>query len=113
MNRKSLAALYLITGSLLLGCEKPAVDNARQTVPPTVSQSSSTAQVTVPKGDPSVPSADAALNKPKTGTDATSDTELTRAERDKQMPLPGQANDHSTPDFAKKGDDTSPAKSAK
>jgi hypothetical protein len=65
-------------------------------------------------GDPSLPSADAALRRtPKSATDATRDTELTPAERDKAMPLPGQANDHSNPEFAKRGDDSSPAKSAR
>jgi hypothetical protein len=40
------------------------------------------------------------------------ETAVTRKERDEEMPLPGQANDHSTPGFAKKGDDKSPSKTS-
>lgn len=112
MVKKALATLVLVATGLLAGCDRHPVENASQSPPPYVSQAAPSAQVTVPPGDPSVPSAAAALVRPKTGTDATEDSTLTRSERDTQMPMPGQANDHSTPEFAKKGDATAPAKSA-
>jgi len=110
MHTQTLATLTLITSGLLLGCDRHPVENVSQSLPPKTAPS---AHVTVPSGDLSLPPAEAALLKPKTGTDATSDTTLTRTERDSQMPLPGQANDHSSPEFAKRGDATTPAKSAK
>lgn len=113
MHAQTLATLTLITSGLLLGCDRHPVENVSQSLPPNVSQTAPSAHVTVPSGDLSLPPAEAALLKPKTGTDATSDTTLTRTERDTQMPLPGQANDHSSSEFAKRGDATTPAKSAK
>ncbi len=111
MNPKPVAVLVLAIGSLLLGCEKPSVGNSAQTAPPVAAPPAPADRTAEPAGDPSVPPADTALQKPKSATDATADTELTRRERDKSMPLPGQANDHSNPEFAKRGDDRTPAKS--
>jgi hypothetical protein len=110
MKPRILATLALVTSSLLLGCEKNPVDNAMQ---PLASQAAPAARVAVPTGDLSLPATETALQKPKSATDATRDTELTRTERDSQMPLPGQANDHSAPDFAKRGNETAPSKPAK
>ena len=110
MYKKALATFVLVASGPLVGCDRHPVENASQSTPPYVSQAGPSAQITVPPGDPSVPSATAALVRPKTGTDATDDSTLTRKERDTQMPMPGQANDHSTPEFAKKGDATAPAK---
>ena len=113
MDMKTAAALALVTGSFLIGCEKPPTGGATQGATSAASGYEPAAPVASTKGDPSVPPAEAALEKPKSAPDATPDSELTRRERDKAMPLPGQANDHSTPEFAKRGDDPSPAKSAK
>jgi hypothetical protein len=110
MDRKTLAALAVVTSSLLFGCEQRTPDQAAQTAP-TATPPAPTAQVTAPADDPSLPPAKVATDKQPSATDATPDTELTRAERDKAMPLPGQANDHSSPEFAKRGDDPAPAKS--
>ena len=111
MYKKTRATLVLVATGLLLGCDRHPVENASQSTPPYVSQAAPTAQVAVPPGDASVPPADAALLRPNTGTDATGNSTLTRSERDTQMPMPGQANDHSTPEFAKKGDAAATAKS--
>ncbi len=114
MNPKTAAALALVTTSFLFGCEKPSLENQVKSAPPVALPPGPTANVMVPQGDPSLPPAETAMRKmPKSATDANPDTELTPAERDKAMPLPGQANDHSNPEFAKRGDDASPAKSAK
>lgn len=114
MNTKAVAAFALVTIGVLYGCEKAPLDNAAKSTLPDASPSAPTAQTTVPAGDPSVPPAKAALERPKSATDATPETEVTRPERDKAMPLPGQANDHSNPEFAKRGDDQqTPAKSSK
>ena len=114
MNPKTVAALALVTTGFLFGCDRPPLQNEAKSVPPVALPPGPTANVMVPQGDPSLPPADAALRRtPQSATDATRDTELTPAERDKAMPLPGQANDHSNPEFAKRGDDSSPAKSAR
>lgn len=115
MYIRSLAApvLGIVVSCLLAGCDRHPIESASQSLPPTTSQSGPSAHVAVPSGDLSLPPAESALLRPKTGTDATGDTTLTRTERDTQMPLPGQANDHSSPEFAKRGDATAPAKSAK
>ena len=57
--------------------------------------------------DPSVPPAEAAqAPKSNDGLPASeAQADVTPREKDRQMPLPGQANDHSTPDFAKRGND--------
>ena len=108
MNPRGLAALALITAGALLGCEKDPADTGAQIAPPAASPPEVSPRVAT---DPSLPPTEAALAKPKSATDATGDTELTRTERDKEMPLAGQANDHSNPEFAKRGDDAAPAKS--
>jgi hypothetical protein len=111
MDRKTLAALAVVTSSLLFGCDQRTPDKAAQTAP-APSAPASSAPAAAPTDDPSLPPAEAASRKPASGPDATPDTELTRAERNKAMPLPGQANDHSSPEFAKRGDDRTPTKSA-
>jgi hypothetical protein len=106
------ASLFAMTVALL-GCEKHPVEVTPPAPPSAVSPSVPAPAATTPTVDPSLPSLDASRAKPKTGTDATSDSTLTRTERDSKMPLPGQANDHSTPEAPKRGDSTAPAKVAK
>ena len=110
MYTRTLAALVIAMSGLLQGCDRNPADTRSQSLPPNVVQAAPDARVALPAGDPSLPSAEASLLKPKTGTDGTGDSTLTRKERDTQMPLPGQANDHSSPEFAKRGDATTPAK---
>jgi hypothetical protein len=113
MNPKTVAALALVTTGFLFGCDRPPLQNEAKSVPPVALPPGPTANDGA-AGDPSLLPAEAALRRmPKSATDANPDTELTPAERDKAMPLPGQANDHSNPEFAKRGDDSSPAKSAR
>jgi hypothetical protein len=113
MHTNNFAMLVLVMSGLLLGCEKPPIGTAAQSSSPAISQTAPPAAATVPAVDPSLPSLEAASVKPKTGTDATADSVLTRTERDTKMPLPGQANDHSSPAVAKRGDTTEPVKSEK
>ena len=105
MHSNRFATLVIVLSGLLLGCEKHPVENTSQSPPPAIVQ-------TAPTVDPSLPPLDAASVKPKTGTDANVDSTLTQTERDSKMPLPGQANDHSNPEPAKRGDNTAPAKAA-
>ena len=110
MHTNRFPMLVLVTSGLLIACEKHPVETAAPSSPPAISQTGPSALRTTPAVDPSLPPLDAASVKPKTGTDATSDSTLTRTERDTKMPLPGQANDHSNPEFAKRGNTTTPAK---
>jgi len=124
MTPKSHAATLAMAALLVAGCqqhEKTAQTNA---VPPPV-QMSATDTATSQSQDPSLPDAENALRaKPgqdagatlspptapapapaaETGRDATRDSALTPAERDREMPMKGQANDYNTPDRAKEGD---------
>jgi len=106
MQTRTITCVALLTSALLLGCEQSR-ERTSSIIAPTTTVNP--AVVTAPS-DPSLPPADAASRSPKTGSDATRDTALTRTERDQAMPLPGQANDHSNPEFAKKGDAKSPVK---
>jgi hypothetical protein len=113
MHTKLLVSLVLVMPGLLLGCDRPPVEKASRTPPTTLAQPAPPAQVTVPSGgDPLLPTAEAALLMPNRVSEAKGDTTLTRKELDTQMPLPGQANDHSSPEFAKRGDAKAPAKPA-
>jgi hypothetical protein len=112
MHTNRFATLVILMSGILLGCEKHPVENASQSPPPAIVQTAPAAPSAVPSVDPSLPSVEAAIVKPKTGTDATVDSALTRTERDTKMPLPGQANDDSNPEFAKRGNTTAPAKGA-
>lgn len=114
------AAAAAIAGALLAGCEQ-RVQQTAQTTPsaPPVQPSDVT-----PTPDPSLPRADVAATSKSdqepavtqyssskanpapataTGTDATHSA-TTAEERDREMPLKGQANDYNTPDRAKEGD---------
>jgi hypothetical protein len=113
MHTSRFATLVIVLSGLLLGCEKHPVESAPKSLPPAVVQSAPAASAAVPSVDPSLPPVDAATVKPKTGTDATVDSTLTQTERDTKMPLPGQVNDHSSPEVAKRGDNTAPVKAAK
>ncbi len=61
--------------------------------------------------DPSLPSASTAL-APKEGRADAAYTALSKAEREKAMPLPGQANNYSSDAFAKRGDEAVPRTSS-
>lgn len=94
----------LIACVALAGCDRAPADAARTTTArPEASASAATADSSP---DPSVPTGAGAARA--SGTDA-GNSALTREERTRAMPLPGQANDHSNPEFAKKGDDRSTA----
>jgi hypothetical protein len=105
MQTRTIACVALVTSALLLGCEQ-----SRERTSSIIAPTTTVNPPVVTASDPSLPPADAASRSPKTGSDATRDTALTPKERDEAMPLPGQANDHSSPEFAKKGDDKSPLK---
>ena len=112
MNKISLVVLALTAAVVAAGCDRHPTQSASPSTPPYVSQAAPSSGVAVPPGDPSVPAADAALARPKSATDATADSALTRTERDTKMPMPGQVNDHSTPGMAKKGDAKDPVKAS-
>jgi hypothetical protein len=97
MNARNLTGAVYLTSALLLGCDQP-VEPTRSTVAP-----SATADhpVAAAPAAPSVPPAELAWSTPKSSSDASKETAVTRAERDEEMR--GQANDHSTPEFAKRG----------
>src|SRR5512147_3303485 len=94
---------------MLAGCQKsdaPAITSS-SAPPEPVTNASPIPQM--PKGDPSLPDAASALaaqdgaDKTKAMQDTTalqqkpaSQEKMTKAEESKAMPLPGQANDHST-----------------
>lgn len=112
MHTTTSAMLVLALSGLLVGCDRNPVESVSR--PPTLNatQSTPSTNVAAPTGDPSLPPASAALLSPKAGTDVAGDSTLTRTERATQMPMPGQANDHSSPAFAKRGDASAPAKTA-
>lgn len=110
MPVRGLASLVLVAAVALAGCERGAVEVAAPHAAP-VPPVAAPAQAAAASTDPTVPPVASVPLTPKTHSDATADTTLTVKERNTQMPLPGQANDHSTPAAAKQGDDTTPAKS--
>jgi hypothetical protein len=113
MQMINVALPMLVATFFLLGCEKHPVETTNPS-PSTGASSPAPASVgSAPTADPSLPPLQPATAAPKTGTDATSGSTLTRTERDSKMPLPGQVNDHSTPDAAKQGDSTAPVKATK
>ena len=59
-------------------------------------------------GDPSVPPHGTPAAPATSGTDAHPNTELTKAERDKALPLEGQVNNYNSDAFAKRGDEKIP-----
>jgi len=116
MYARIITGIALFASALLLGCEQSRDPTPHGAAPTTAAEPPAASNPTAP----SLPSAESALHSrsidsdatrgsdaPKK-SDATKDTALTRKERDEAMPLPGQANDHSTPEFAKRGDDKSP-----
>jgi hypothetical protein len=108
-----VAVPLLAMSFVLLGCEKHPVETANPSPPTAVSAPSAASASSVPTVDPSLPPLQPATATPKTGTDSTAGSTLTPTERDSKMPLPGQVNDHSSPEAVKKGDSTAPAKTAK
>jgi hypothetical protein len=108
-----VAVPLLAMSFLLLGCEKHPVETANPSPPTAVSPPPAASVSSAPTVDPSLPPLQPATAAPRTRTDSTPDSTLTRTERDSKMPLPGQVNDHSSPEAAKKGDSTAPAKASK
>ena len=96
---------------VLAGCQKsdaPA-PTSNSAPPPQQPVTNATPSPQMPKGDPSVPDASTvfaaqdAADKTKAMQDSAElqqkpapQEEMTKAEESKAMPLPGQANDHST-----------------
>ena len=93
----------------LAGCQKSDPPAVISNGAPTESVTSAAPIPQFPKGDPSVPDASDALaaqdaaEKAKLTLDSTAlqqkadpQAAMTRTEESKAMPLPGQANDHST-----------------
>ena len=113
MQMIKVAVPMLAVSFLLLGCEKHPVETTNPSPPTAVSPPAAASVNSVPTVDTSLPPLQPAVAAPKTGTDATTGSTLTRTERDSKMPLPGQANDHSSPESTKKGDSTAPVKAAK
>ena len=113
MQMIKVAVPMLAMSFLLLGCEKHPVETTNPSPPAAVTPPAASA-TSAPTVDTSLPPLQpAAVPTPKTGTDSTTGSTLTRTERDSKMPLPGQVNDHSSPVPAKQGDSTAPAKSPK
>jgi len=114
MQMIKVAVPMLAMSFLLLGCEKHPVETTNPSPPAAVSPPAAPSVSSAPTVDTSLPPLQpAAAPTPKTGTDSTTGSTLTRTERDSKMPLPGQVNDHSSPVPAKQGDSTAPAKSPK
>ena len=112
MHTRQLAAFVLVTSGFLLGCEQHPVETAPQSPPLGVAQTRPATNIPTPSSDPSLPPLSAVPAASNTGSDKNADSTLTPAERSTQMPLPGQANDHSNPEAAKRGDATAPVKPA-
>jgi hypothetical protein len=113
MQMIKVAVPMLAMSFLLLGCEKHPVETTNPSPPAAVSPPPAASVSSAPTVDTSLPPLQPAVAAPKTGTDSTTGSTLTRTERDAKMPLPGQVNDHSSPEAAKKGDSTAPAKAPK
>jgi hypothetical protein len=113
MHMIKTAVPVLVASFLVLGCEKRPVETTNPSPPTGVSSPAPASVSSAPTVDTSLPPLQPAVATPKTGTDSTGGSTLTRTERDSKMPLPGQANDHSSPEAAKKGDSTAPAKAPK
>ena len=75
--------------------------NAAATSPPTPASAASTQ-------DPSLPPKGTPAQITNTATDASPGTELTKNERQNQLPLAGQTNNYSSNEFAKRGDEKIP-----
>jgi hypothetical protein len=101
--------IVIAAAATLVACEHP-VEPQRSAVSAPTPGINAAAASSVATADPSLPSAVVALQpkvapQPKTDDGLLSSaakTDVGAQERDQKMPLPGQANDHSTPDFAKR-----------
>lgn len=110
MNRTSRSILAgAVLAMVLAGCQRRDVAAMTSSGAPAPPVTSATSNPQIPKGDPSVPDAAAAFaaQDAAEGTKAVQDTtalqhkpapqeRMTKEEESKAMPLPGQANDHST-----------------
>lgn len=85
---------------LIAGCEKSSAPAIMSNSAPPLPVTNAAPIPQVPKGDPSLPDAATVFATQDTTAlqkkPATSE-KMTKAEESKAMPLPGQANDHSTP----------------
>jgi hypothetical protein len=92
----------LLSSAALVGCDRATVPEPSP--PTTTAATASTTPASPGATDPSLPDARSALGSgtatPSTSSDAH--TSLTKAQEATQMPLPGQANDHSLPQAEKR-----------
>jgi len=103
MRTTLVIGMGLALGAMAAGCERTPETQPRTGATSSVAKESLPEDARNPK-DSSIPASEAAqAPQPK---DGTPDTALTQKEIRKDMPLPGQANDHSNDAFAKRGDDT-------
>ena len=110
MNRISRSIFAGVALAMVLaGCQKSDAPATTSNGAPPQSVSNATPIPQMPKGDPSVPdtatgfAAQDAAEKTKAMQDTTAlqqkaapQEQMTKSEESKAMPLPGQANDHST-----------------
>lgn len=89
LAQRSLAAIYL-AATLLAGCSD-TVAPAPVVQLPAASASDTSAQTTLVGTVPAGPTREAPANA------SAAPTDLTKAQQSNAMPMPGQANDHSTP----------------
>jgi uncharacterized lipoprotein YajG len=88
LAHRALTAL-LLAASLLAGCSDTVVPTPA-VAPPAASASDTSQQSSLVGTVPAAPASDAAA------ANAGANTDLTQAQQSSAMPLPGQANDHST-----------------
>lgn len=89
LAQRSLAALF-VAATLLAGCSDTVVPTPAVQLP-AASASDTSAQTTLVGTVPAGPTREDPANASATPTD------LTKAQQSSAMPMPGQANDHSTP----------------
>lgn len=91
LAQRSLAALF-VAATLLAGCSDTVVPTPTPVMQlPAASASDTSAQTTLVGTVPAGPTREDPANASATPTD------LTKAQQSSAMPMPGQANDHSTP----------------
>lgn len=107
MHVKLLVTPIVVATLLMLGCEANPRGNTPQ--PPSSKSSLAAPPGSGTSADVSVPPSSAASPRTDEGrSGAATGSTLTPKELNSQMPLPGEANDHSTPARAKQGDSTAP-----
>ncbi|MEO5702129.1 MAG: hypothetical protein ABIS17_06770 [Casimicrobiaceae bacterium] len=91
------------------GCQQErnttaSIPPGRDVTPASVKSATTTNPAPAPAVDPSLPPAGSAMTTPGSPADGAY-TALTKPERDNALPLEGQANNHSSDAFAKRGDE--------